>query len=382
MRFLPESPNRFGRAAGLFFALGWLVFLYFAIAEVLTGRHPRGEVAGGLVGVAAFVAVYVWFWLRIGRFRTTARRGAWVAAGSLLLLAMLLSLADGATWGQLYIYAALVAGAAFDWRWSSALVVAIALITIANAAVGGATPALVPIFGIYVLLVGEGAVAVTHIIGTNHQLREAREELAQLAVAEERLRFARDLHDLLGHSLSVIVLKAELASRLAEAAPERVAEQVRDIERVGREALREVRDAVSGYRQASLSGELESARTTLGAAGVVFGLEPAGGALPPLVDSTLAWAVREGVTNIVRHSRARHARARVVRDSDHVELELLDDGVGCDDCSGGHGLSGLRERVAAHGGALDFGPRPEGGFRVVVSLPLQDSPDRSAASVV
>ena len=199
-------------------------------------------------------------------------------------------------------------------------------------------------------------------------------------MSEERLRFARDLHDLLGHSLSVVVLKAELAGRLATTAPDRAAEEMADVERVAREALREVRDAVVGYRQPSLDQELEGARQILQSAGVLARCEPVAGPLPATLDATMAWALREGVTNVVRHSGARHAEVLLSRDNGQVHLELLDDGKGCDGCEPGNGLRGLRERVEARDGSLESGPRAEGGFRLAVTLPLKEAP-RAAVRV-
>jgi two-component system sensor histidine kinase DesK len=172
----------------------------------------------------------------------------------------------------------------------------------------------------------------------------------------------------------VVVLKAELAERLAGTAPERAAEEIADVQRVAREALREVRDAVGGYRQPSLDQELEGVRRTLLAAGVLARFEPVAGPLPASLDATLAWALREGVTNIVRHSHARHAEVRLSRADGRVHLELLDDGSGCDGCEPGNGLRGLRERVEARDGSLESGPRDEGGFRLAVTLPLKEAP--------
>jgi two-component system sensor histidine kinase DesK len=171
-----------------------------------------------------------------------------------------------------------------------------------------------------------------------------------------------------------VVLKAELAGRLATTAPERAAEEMADVERVAREALREVRDAVAGYRQPSLDQELESARRILQAAGVLVRFEPVSGPLPASLDATLAWALREGVTNIVRHSGASHAEVLLGREDGQVHLELLDDGHGCDGCEPGNGLKGLRERVEARDGWLESGSRPAGGFRLAVRLPVKEAP--------
>jgi two-component system sensor histidine kinase DesK len=226
-------------------------------------------------------------------------------------------------------------------------------------------------------LLGLWATAFIRGYHTILELRAAREELARLAVAEERLRFARDLHDLLGHSLSLITLKSELAGRLLPAAPERAAKEVSDIEGVARRALGEVREAVAGYRRPTLDEALESAMEMLEAAGIACRIERGVGVLPPRVDTVLAWAVREGVTNAIRHSRAEHCEIRLVQDGEGVRVDVRDDGLGSPPGRGGpypdgSGLSGLSERVAASGGDIEAGSPPEGGFRLRVGLPLQD----------
>ena len=204
-------------------------------------------------------------------------------------------------------------------------------------------------------------------------------------MAEERLRFARDLHDLLGHSLSLITLKSELAGRLLPAAPERAASEVHDIEGVARQALREVREAVTGYRQPALAEELESAREMLEAAGIRCRIENGAGTLPGTTDAVLAWAVREGVTNVIRHSGARSCEILVSRDGREIRAEITDDGRGSSPGpdGAGSGLSGLAERVAARGGESEAGPLAEGGFSLRVSLPLRGDatgePDGSSA---
>jgi two-component system sensor histidine kinase DesK len=194
--------------------------------------------------------------------------------------------------------------------------------------------------------------------------------MARLMVAEERLRFARDLHDLLGHSLSVIVLKAELAGKLAVASPERVAGEVADIERVARQALADVREAVSGYREASLTAEIEEARSALLAAGVDVRVQPLADPLPAMTENVLAWALREAVTNVIRHAGATAARISLARRDGRAELEVTDDGRGAADFKAGNGLTGIRERVAGRNGEVEFGPDPGGGFRLRVSVPL------------
>lgn len=374
-----DEYARRGRRWGLLFAGGYLAFLIPSIYGELTGPKPVATRALVLGALALFVASYVWYWLNRAYERRLPRDTP-VLLAALCAIASAVTLSDPG-WLGLFIYCVVVAGASsWDRRSAFALVLGVLLLTVAVALL-----ARVPV-AVWPYEVGAGALAGLSMLGigflleTNFELRQAREEVGRLAVAEERLRFARDLHDLLGHSLSVIVLKSELAGRLSDADPARAAHEIRDVERVAREALREVREAVAGYRQLGLGQELESARATLDAAGIEARFQSPAGGLPTPVDSTLAWALREGITNVIRHSRARHAEVRVERSDDHVELELVDDGVGCDGCLDGNGLRGLRERVTARDGTLAAGPRLEGGFRLAVSLPLRDAPRRVAAA--
>jgi two-component system sensor histidine kinase DesK len=199
-------------------------------------------------------------------------------------------------------------------------------------------------------------------------------------VVEERLRLARDLHDLLGHTLSLITLKSELAGRLIEQEPVRAAREIREVEGVARQALREVREAVAGYRQPTLLTEIEGAREILAAAGVACTVKHSAIALPPAIDSVLAWAVREGVTNVIRHSRARQCLISVSNSNMKAQAEVLNDGCQVSDRnligSGiGSGLAGLIERVTARGGQLEAGPLLHEGsqsFRLWVELPLKN----------
>jgi two-component system, NarL family, sensor histidine kinase DesK len=233
---------------------------------------------------------------------------------------------------------------------------------------------------------------------TMDMLRRTRAELARAAVAEERLRIARDLHDLLGHSLSLITLKAELAGRLLPADPGRAAGEIAELEAVARQSLSDVREAVAGFRQPDLAGELVAARQLLDAAGIASHVTADDAAtLPQDVDSTLAWAVREGATNVVRHSRASHVAIRVSADQAHATAEIADNGPAALDgmsrgsaaapvpASGlagrangarprpsfaGSGLAGLAERVRSLGGEIAAGTVEPHGFVLRVVVPL------------
>jgi two-component system sensor histidine kinase DesK len=214
---------------------------------------------------------------------------------------------------------------------------------------------------------------------SNRELTEARAELARMAVAEERERFARDLHDLLGHSLSVIALKAELAGRLVRDQPGQAAHEVAEVESVARKALGEVREAVSGYRQPTLDGELAGARMALSAAGIETSVVYPEVSIDPASEAVLAWAVREAATNVIRHSGATCCELRISTDSGAATLEVVDNGrvrgsaaagaVNGTPRTEGHGLAGLAERADTVAGQVEAGRRPEGGFRLMVSVP-------------
>jgi two-component system sensor histidine kinase DesK len=174
------------------------------------------------------------------------------------------------------------------------------------------------------------------------------------------------------HSLSLITLKSELAGKLLPNEPEKAKAEVSDIEEVARQALREVREAVAGYWSPSLEEELAGASEMLGAAGIDCLIENEAGVLPKEIDGVLAWVVREGATNVIRHSRAKGCRIVLARDEGEVYAEITDDGRGkAKGETSGSGLSGLAERVASFDDVgFEAGPLPGGGLRLRVNLPL------------
>ena len=205
-------------------------------------------------------------------------------------------------------------------------------------------------------------------------LRQTRAELARVAVAEERLRIARDLHDLLGHSLSLITLKAELSRRMLDTDTASAAREMGELEAVARQSLSDVREAVAGYRQPDLMTELGAARQLLTAAGLDCQItSPADLSLPADMDTVLAWTVREGVTNVVRHACATCAAVRITAVGQGVMAEITDNGQGHGPGPAGSGLAGLGERVRQLGGSLIAGPAPSAGFRLQVTLPAQSA---------
>jgi two-component system sensor histidine kinase DesK len=201
------------------------------------------------------------------------------------------------------------------------------------------------------------------------ELEAARAQVAELAAGEERLRLSRDMHDLLGHNLSLIALKSELARKLLGRNLEAAESEVRDIESVARASLQEARAAVRGLRSASLASELDRARRSLRAAGIEAEVRTTG-PLPGRVETLLGFVVREGVTNVIRHSGAGRCWIAVRRDDGSAELELRDDGTATVAANGGSGLRGLSERVAEIGGTLQATPAKGGGFRLVARVPI------------
>lgn len=210
-------------------------------------------------------------------------------------------------------------------------------------------------------------VNVVRRIHADAKLRRAREEVEQLAKIAERERIARDLHDVLGHTLSLIVLKSELAAKLADRDVERAKDEMRDVERTARDALAEIREAIRGYRAEGLASELDRARRTLETAGVAFDCTADARALEPSVENVLALVLREAVTNVVRHAGASACRIGLECSGDDVRLEVADNGNGPRGAEG-NGVRGMRERVEAIGGTL----RLEGGAgtRLFVVLPF------------
>ena len=226
------------------------------------------------------------------------------------------------------------------------------------------------------------AYAAARRIEVVEKLRETRAELARMAVADERLRIARDLHDLLGHSLSLITLKAELAGRVIGTDPDRAAREITDLEAVARRSLGEVRAAVTSYRQPTLATELAEARQMLAAAGMDCEIRaPAHVEVAPEAEALLAWTVREGATNVVRHSGARRVTITITATPDEVTAEVADDGVGPAWDPGsdsgppsagehGSGLTGLTERARQAGAQISAGEGHGGkGFRLLVRVP-------------
>jgi two-component system, NarL family, sensor histidine kinase DesK len=359
------GPGRWGwLAAGV-----WLFYLSQPFEEII---HRQGTTRVlGLVTLSLFALSYLGFfgWVRwvglgAGGMPTWQRL---LYLGGMLALCLLMLPAAGQQALTCLVYISAVAMMAVDLR------IAIGIVALL---LGGAelSMRIVPGWtddGSYGFAIFLGALAVfgmRRAIQRSLELNAARKDMAELAVQEERNRFARDLHDILGHSLTVITVKAELAGKLIAANPARAAAEVADVESLARAALADVRAAVAGYRELSLAGELVSARAALQAAEIKADLPTAVDEVPEENRELFAWMVREGVTNVVRHSGAKRCTIRISA----TQIEVLDDGKGPTPGGGasGHGLVGLRERADQAGASVQVGQAPGGGFRLAMNVGL------------
>ena len=373
-----------------FFAAMWLLFPLGEAIRVLRTAHSPVQAIPFLASMAVFASVFLWLMLRYpfrGSDLTPPERrvrDGLLAALVALTLHLEFVYYDG---GIPYRFMFVLVAAAVTLPTLRAVWVVAACVVAAGGmyAVRSGWETLLSSWERAIapfVIVGISVILVSRLVLTVRELQAAREEISRLAVSEERLRFARDLHDLLGRSLSSIALKSELAGKLLPSSPENAAREVRDIERLARRSLREVREAVAGYRQPTLASELEGAGEMLEAAGIELRVEDESGVLPARTEAVLAWAVREGVTNVIRHSRARHCEILLKRTDGEVHASITDDGTGYIPervVPAGTGLSGLEERVAsfADGGSVEAGPLPQGGFRLSVILPLEDDEGRT-----
>jgi len=207
---------------------------------------------------------------------------------------------------------------------------------------------------------------------SNQSLKLSQQEVQRLAQSAERERIGRDLHDVLGHTLSLIVMKSELASRLFDRDPNAAAIQIREVEKVARDALGQIRTAVAGIRLAGLEAELASARLSLMSADIQLHYQLAPVELATEVETVLALAVREAVTNIIRHSTARRVEIELTKNKNTLQLQISDDGKSSL-VTPGHGLSGMRERLELLGGRLEIDTGPHGGVRLSLSCPMPEN---------
>lgn len=342
-----------------------LAFLGFPVSDLLSGRLSGASEVVAAAGLAAFTALY----LRLFWILPSVTGGRWTEGSALLAtlaaLAVGLSVAFGDNFLGLLVYLAVALALTLPTRPALAGITAVATVALAITGEFGAAA--------QVVTLGVVLVAVRRLMELVRELEVARAQVAQLAASEERLRLSRDMHDLLGHNLSLIALKSELARKLLGRDPVAAEHEVRDIESVARTSLQEARAAVRGLRSASLASELDRARESLEAAGIEVALRTTG-PLPARAGTLLGFAVREGATNVIRHSGARRCRIAVRHVGDAAELEVYDDGGGAPAERGeGTGLRGLAERIAEAGGTLQAATADGGGFRLIARVPIAAS---------
>ncbi|HET7436793.1 MAG TPA: sensor histidine kinase [Thermoanaerobaculia bacterium] len=341
----------------------WLIYI---IPFALT---PFYETRGS--GLAVFLAMAVFLPIYFRSFWSCGRERLIIIAALTLLGVACWPWSNGA--GAFFIYAASCAGQLQKRPYP--VVGLIALIVLIEAKLVGHSLIAAAWPFIFVLVVGGINAHYAQVGRANARLRMAQDEIEHLAKVAERERIARDLHDLLGHTLSIIILKSELASKLADRDPQRARDEIRDVERISREALAEVRAAVRGYRSGGLSAEADAAKKALESAGVTFDAQLDAVALTPAQEAVLALAIREAVTNVVRHANARSCRL-TLRHEDGAVLTVSDDGRG-GTAAFGSGLLGMRERVEALGGTLVHDGR--NGTTLTIRLPQASTALRESA---
>jgi two-component system sensor histidine kinase DesK len=369
-----KLPEHLGPPPSGFALLPWLLMGMGAFSNLFQGKTPNPWIGG--LGLLAFNSLYIYVVFRaFVREKREARstRGALIAMG---VVTSALAIVYGGSWLLFFPLLGLAAGAIVRGRWLGRTGIGLSALAGVIAGLRDGWDAVNVAYGTFLSTMVTAA--ILSLSEAVRELRAAREELARRAVEKERLRFSRDLHDLLGHTLSVIVVKSEAARRLAHRDLDAALVQVSDIESVGRQALTEIREAVTGYREGSLATELDRARSALQAAGIDPVVRQSGPPLAAQTEALLGWVVREAVTNAIRHSGATRCEITVEGSSERVHTRIADNGHGAPSDPppplpgiGGTGLKGLTERLAAAGGSFEAGPTTRGGFVVTAELPVE-----------
>jgi two-component system sensor histidine kinase DesK len=354
----------------------WLIYLLPFLAYPWARRASVSEWALDLAGLAVFLVLYFRaYWLK-------GRQGLGYAGGILLIAVVLTPSNSGA--GVFFIFAASFIGYSVAARQAWPILGALLAVLGLEALLVPLPPfTWAPAAG-FSLMIGGICIHGAEVKRANAKLRMAQEEVERLAKTAERERIARDLHDLLGHTLSLITLKSELAGKLLARDPERAGREIREVERISREALREVRTAISGYRSEGLQAEMGRARLALESMGVSFEYFAQPVDLDPQAETVLALALREAVTNVVRHAEAGSCRITLEQSAAETRLEVRDDGRG-GAVPEGIGLASMRERVEGLGGRLER--RAETGTSLLgtsllITLPRRRSPLPAVAESV
>jgi two-component system sensor histidine kinase DesK len=318
---LPENP---GPPPSGFSLLPWLLLGMGAFSSLFRGETPDPWI--GALGLLTFNTLYIYVAFHAFSRRHREAAPTRVALGLMTVVTCGLAGAYGGNWVLFFPLLGLATGAALRGRHLRAFGTAVAVLAGMVSYVHDGWSGLDTAYATWISTMVTAA--ILSLSEAVRDLRAAREELARQAVERERLRFSRDLHDLLGHTLSVIVVKSEAARRLAPRDVDAALAQITDIEAVGRQALTEIREAVTGYREGSLTTELDRARSALTAAGVEPAFDQSGPPLAPQTAALLGWVVREAVTNVVRHSDATRCEITVSGAAERVRLTVTDNGTG------------------------------------------------------
>ncbi|WP_308466337.1 sensor histidine kinase [Rathayibacter soli] len=348
---------------GLSFALTWLAFFAYEYFQT-TSSVPLRVMAIALIVIyaaAVGVAVPLAWWLPPGK-RIWVIIATWAAS---FMLWPIVGWHVSQTWTFVGV---VIAMSMFSMRKTAALVGVLSALTVVFQYAGGVRGESLFYVAAIVASISMMMAGFARQIAAINQLRATQHELARLAVEKERGRVARDIHDILGHSLTAITVKAELAGMLIDADEgTKAGAEIAAVEELARGALADVRATVAGYRGVNIVGELANARSILASAGIDADLPTTVDSLPTRYRELAGWVVREGVTNVVRHSEAKHCRIRI----SPAEIEVADDGRGpaALTASTSTGLRGLGERVEAVGGSLRIGRSELGGFSLYVGMP-------------
>jgi two-component system, NarL family, sensor histidine kinase DesK len=399
-RLSPRIPfsgyrGRGARIAGTVLTGVWLLYLIGAVINLFTSHYSALYIAGGLAIIAAFCVLY----LLLVPMWPAPRRYTQPGLAVLALLAVIACVFYGVTGlAALWIFMGSASGLLVrDRRWAvravaGCIVCYVIFAQTTHVSTSNFLGNLLPVF-----ILGFAMIGLRSRVEMAAELARAREEVAQLAANEERLRLARDMHDLTGQSLSMITLKSELAARLLGRLPEsadrdRARDEVEQVAAVSRQTLRDIREAISGYRRPTLAVEIITARAALASAGIAVRDDAAltllSGTFDPDAEAALAWCLREAVTNVVRHSGAESCRISLTSHGKLLTLTVRDDGTGssprgCDPAAviatptahphgsdgSGSGLHGMSERLSAVGGSLELRPDAHPGFCLIATVP-------------
>jgi two-component system, NarL family, sensor histidine kinase DesK len=373
----PADLSRAARIWRVSLTSVWLVYLIEPVSGLFGHHRDTLYIGGGLAIIAAFCVLFV---VIIADWNRTARRSllGLAALFALALAACILYGGAGAT--SLWIYVSALIGLVIPVQRTAVWL--LALVTVCYAVTSLTSHVDMADFLVNLLptvLLGLAMMGLRNHFELTRELSQARETVARLAASEERLRLARDMHDLTGQSLSMITLKSELALRLLGRLPEgpdrnRACDEIEQVGAVSRQTLHDIREAISGYRRPTLAVEIITARAALESAGITSqddaDLTLLSGTFDPDTEAALAWCLREAVTNVVRHSAARTCHIGLARRGGTLCLEVRDDGqghVGAD--PSGTGLRGMSERLRAVGGSLELRPSQTPGFRLIATVP-------------